>query len=110
MSELIEKMEKDLCRQARNINAYEISPEQYCMESLLEIIQETHHIVPKDEIEWKDREDELTESINDAHPCETEDYDTYDKAMRLVGNRYSKQSLVMLVNYLLVQTKGKTND
>ena len=54
---------------------------------------------------WGDKEDDLTEAINDAHCCETGEYAVWDEAMRLVSNRYSKASLVDLVGYLLLQNK-----
>ena len=52
-----------------------------------------------------DKEDYLTEAINQAHPLETGDHSTYGEALELVGNRHSKGSLVDLVNYLLVKNK-----
>jgi hypothetical protein len=54
---------------------------------------------------WEDREDDLTPAIDAAHPMRTGDHATYERAVDLVGNRHSKQSLVALVNYLLVNQR-----
>lgn len=43
------------------------------------------------------------EAINAAHPIKTGDHKTYERAMRLVGERDSKSDLVDLVNWLLVE-------
>lgn len=59
----------------------------------------------KPQKEWQDRDDELTEAIDELHPCETGDHQTYTKAMELIGNRHSKGSLVCLVNYFLAREK-----
>lgn len=49
----------------------------------------------------RDRDDEWTQRIADAHPLNTGDHDTYAIAMQMVGNRHSKGALVELVNWLL---------
>jgi hypothetical protein len=59
----------------------------------------------KPQKDWQDRDDELTEAIDELHPCETGDHKTYTRAMELIGNRHSKGSLVCLVNYFLAREK-----
>lgn len=50
---------------------------------------------------WRDQDDEWSARINAAHPLQTGDHDSYATAMRMVGNRHSKASLVELVHWLL---------
>lgn len=50
---------------------------------------------------WADREDEYTPAIKQSHPVLTKNYEAYDKALAMVGNRKSKYALVDLVSYLL---------
>lgn len=59
---------------------------------------------PDDAREWQnedDIDDEHTAAIAAAHPMETQAYDTYSVALKMVGNRRSKYALVDLVNWLL---------
>jgi hypothetical protein len=55
--------------------------------------------------EWCDKPDEWTEVIHAAYPTRSGSHDEYGTAMQMVGNRYSKASLVALVNWLLVRLK-----
>jgi hypothetical protein len=50
---------------------------------------------------WGDQEDEHTEAINAAHPAHSKDYETFDRALAMVGKRHGKYELVALVNWLL---------
>lgn len=50
-----------------------------------------------------DKDDDLTDAINAAHPVVSKRYDTYQRATELVSNRHSKAALVNLVNYLLIE-------
>lgn len=52
-------------------------------------------------IDWSDRPDDMTAAIKASHPVNSGDHKTYVRAMELVGNRYSKGALVMLVHHLL---------
>lgn len=51
-----------------------------------------------------DRVDELSVAIDAAHPINSGDHDTFERAVQLVGARRSKYGLVGLVNYLLRET------
>lgn len=52
--------------------------------------------------QWScDKPDEWTAAIDAAHPLRTKNFDAYDKAMAMVGNRKSKSALVDLVCWLL---------
>lgn len=56
---------------------------------------------------WEDdTPDEWTEQINEAHPARSNAHDEYGVAMKMVGNRRSKQALVALVTWLLVRRAG----
>lgn len=46
--------------------------------------------------------------INAAHPFETNRYDLYDRAQRLVTERHAKGDLVELVNWLLWRIENTT--
>jgi hypothetical protein len=48
-----------------------------------------------------DTDDEHTEAILAAHPIKSGDWSHWNAALEMVGNRKSKGSLVMLVNWLL---------
>lgn len=52
---------------------------------------------------WEDKEGDWTPCIVADHPARSGAYDTYDTAMKLVGNRHSKGALVALVNHLLLK-------
>lgn len=52
---------------------------------------------------WGDEPDDFTEAIHAAHPVMSGNYEHLATAMDLVGNRRSKASLVLLVNYLLTR-------
>jgi hypothetical protein len=54
---------------------------------------------------WGDQKDEHTEAIRAAHPIRTDDFETYDTAMAMIGTRHGKYELVNLVNWLLVRAK-----
>jgi hypothetical protein len=54
-------------------------------------------------IEWSDREDEHTATIRAAH---RDIIGMYPQALRMVGNRYSKGSLVELAAWLLFQVEA----
>lgn len=57
---------------------------------------------------WDDVDDEWTERIDASHPVtsgKTEAHNAYAKAMKMVGNRHSKQALVELVCWLLQEAK-----
>lgn len=54
--------------------------------------------------EWdSDKADSWSEKINAAFPTRSGSHEEYATAMQMVGNRYSKGSLVALVNWLLVE-------
>ena len=55
--------------------------------------------------DWEDQEDEWSEQIKAAFPTRSGSHDEYGMAMKMVGNRHSKSSLVALVNWLLVRCK-----
>lgn len=56
--------------------------------------------------DWRgDRPTPEDEAINDAHPVESGRHGTYMEAMRLVGDRHSKSSLVAMVNWLLTRVE-----
>lgn len=51
---------------------------------------------------WEDKADEWSESIKAAHPAHNDrTHEQYAIAMKMVGNRHSKQALVALVTWLL---------
>lgn len=52
--------------------------------------------------DWTDAEDEWSDAIKEAFPTRSGSHHEYGKAMKMVSNRYSKGSLVALVNWLLV--------
>jgi hypothetical protein len=65
--------------------------------------------------DWRDRPTPEDEDIDAAHPVNSDRHETYAKAMRLVGDRHSKSSLVAMVNWLLtrvedLEAKQQTND
>lgn len=84
---------------------YELNVDRDEVNKKVDEIFDALGFAPLVEKDWADTDDDLTEVINDAHPIETEDYELYTEAMRLIGNRHSKGSLVMLVNYLLRKIK-----
>lgn len=55
----------------------------------------------RETVKWDDREDDMSAAIKESHPVHTGDHASYQRAMELVGNRYSKFALVALVNHLL---------
>ena len=57
--------------------------------------------------EWNDADDEWTSAIKEAYPTRSGSHDEYAIAMKMVGNRHSKTSLVALVNWLLLRNKRK---
>jgi hypothetical protein len=57
---------------------------------------------------WGDKQDEWSRRIHDAFPTNSGSHDTYGVAMKMVGNRHSKGALVALVNWLLLEKKGRT--
>jgi len=56
---------------------------------------------------WTDDDQPLPEDeqIRAAHPMETDDHETYEEALRMVGAKRSKYALVDLVNWLLRRIK-----
>jgi len=57
-----------------------------------------------DALAWDDTDaDEWSEAIDAAFPTRSGSHDEYEIAMRMVGARRSKGSLVALVNWLLVR-------
>jgi hypothetical protein len=55
---------------------------------------------------WGDQKDEHTEAIRAAHPTRTDDFETYDTALAMIGTRHGKYELVNLVNWLLARAKA----
>ena len=53
--------------------------------------------------DWRDRPTPEDEDIDAAHPVNSDRHETYMEAMRLVGDRHSKSSLVAMVNWLLTR-------
>ena len=58
-----------------------------------------------EEQEWADRPDEWTDRIKAVHPMNTGKHEVYATAMKMVGNRHGKFSLVALVNWLLMERR-----
>lgn len=56
----------------------------------------------------EDKEDSFTPLIEAYHPTKTKNHTTYQLALELIGNRFSKYSLVDLVNYLLCKNEELT--
>lgn len=54
---------------------------------------------------WVDAVLPEDDAIKAAHPSRTGDHESYAEARRLVGARRSKQGLVELVNWLLVERR-----
>lgn len=54
---------------------------------------------------WGDQADEHTDAIRAAHPTRTKQYETWDRALAMVGKRHGKYELVDLVNWLLVRAE-----
>ena len=54
---------------------------------------------------WEDVSDEWTEAIGAAHPARSDSHEEYGVAMKMVGHRRSKGTLVALVNWLLVRLR-----
>ena len=55
---------------------------------------------------WKDREDQWSKAVEEAHPVNSIDPDRhkhFDTAMSMVGNRHGKYELVGLVHWLLTR-------
>ena len=57
------------------------------------------------EAKWEDTDDEWTAAINAAHPNRSGAHENYAIAMKMVGHRHSKNALVALVCWLLVERK-----
>lgn len=58
---------------------------------------------PPEPQEWADRPTPEDAAIAEAFPTRSGRHDTYQRAMRLVGDRHSKGALVALVNWLLIR-------
>lgn len=54
---------------------------------------------------WGDEKDEWTEEIDAAFPTRSGSHEEYGQAMTMVSHRFSKGSLVALVNWLLVRLR-----
>jgi hypothetical protein len=52
---------------------------------------------------WEDVADEWTDAIKAAFPTRSGSHDEYGVAMQMVGHRHSKDELIALVNWLLVE-------
>ena len=55
---------------------------------------------------WRDREDQWSKAVKEAHPVNSTDPDRhkhFDTAMSMVGNRHGKYELVGLVHWLLTR-------
>ena len=59
-----------------------------------------------DYLKWVDTRDEWSARVNDAHPARSGSHDEYGTAMQMISHRHSKQALVDLVNWLLVELKN----
>ncbi len=59
----------------------------------------------EDALHWEDVDDEWTVRIDAVHPVRSGSHETYGVAMKMVGNRHSKGSLVALVSWLLVRVE-----
>lgn len=55
---------------------------------------------------WGNQEDEHTPAIEAAHPVNSGDYETFSKALSMVGTRRGKYELVGLVNWLLARAES----
>jgi hypothetical protein len=54
---------------------------------------------------WEEKRDEWDKEIRAAFPTRSGSHDEYGVAMRMVGNRHDKASLIALVNWLLVKCR-----
>jgi hypothetical protein len=102
VDELIERIE-DIIEGAKDFDGLITPIGETLVDCKVELQQLKGYLKPQKD--WQDRDDELTDEIENLHPCETGDHKTYTKAMELIGNRHSKGSLVCLVNYFLAREK-----
>jgi len=58
-------------------------------------------------MDWEDKPIPEDKEIEDAHPLITGRHDLYAEAMRMVGAKRSKGSLVELVNWLLYRLENE---
>jgi hypothetical protein len=58
---------------------------------------------PAEPPNWNDKEDEWSVAIEQAHPINSNEYELWDIALKMINNRHSKSSLVSLVCWLLVR-------
>ena len=52
---------------------------------------------------WGDQKDQHTDAILAAQPTYTKDFETYNTALAMVGNRHGKYELVNMANWLLAR-------